>query len=942
MPGDTIVHTDGIVLEHSIFINDSVDADSLVKIVGDKIVFNRSFEDTIEVSYSYLNIKPIYKSTELKDNAEEEFSYSFKQEDKKGDIIFSGSRITGIESDKYGVSIIQSTNVNLWGYVGDSIYVEGILSDDKPMEGNSIVRKLGDWNDMYVKMSKDSSYLNMGNINIKEENMGDITGIDLNLETNFPFRFVAGQNRGKNMETQIEVIENVQGPYFINGEDMIGMYLVPNSVKVYLNGVRLKENIDYTVDYYNGTLTFMNNIVLSYDDKVMVSAGYMQDDIYSTSVYSYMGYKSKYGTMGISGFYYNEIVDTTGFASYDINLLRSLADTGTVVADGGIYVGENKGRYIREDSIYVYKGYNMGDMEVYFRYKGYNNGDYIFSPAIGGFVFVGENAGDYAAERVITLPNTKKKGGFLWNKGKNKIEIGYGLYIGNNMYIYDNTKDIYNMNWDYALNYNEWELQQKGFVYSDLYKNPDRLLLYKRSPFWINKRYDTYKYSYNNLIYKTHFANYNVSLDAQYDSTENIRYLCGTGIKLNDNIWNGQISEYVETNSLFHREIFSLSYNRFFIKPFVNYNSAYDTINIQLTYEGGLILDFYTRNTLSFLRETKNQYEKRSITLKTEKREFAPQIFVNYSLIENNDTLTKNIIGSIAGDFSKSMNISYNGQIKSIFGESRINRYESVLPGTGNFSYDSLTGEYYPDEEGDYIIVTDIITTQMPFIESNIGTNLSYGILSAYYGLNTISSDFYIWDNSLWSRYSLRYGFGVNYDKNRYNINGSYGISKNADFNANYMNENENVNIGMGKENMYIYIYMKQTQYVYSYSERKEEEKGIRFDMRKDVVSVSPFTEMYDITDFSDTTSIISAGIKININRFLKKASFFYNASFYVNRGDIPDFSIQDCLMPGFHSLNDLSVSYPLFGGVLKGTVSYNINASKTEEKISLLMENKF
>jgi hypothetical protein len=95
---------------------------------------------------------------------------SYKTEkEKNDDINLSGSRITGIESDRYGISIVQSTNINLWGYVGDSIYLEGVLSDDKPMEGNSIVRRLGEWNDMYVKMTKDSPFLAIGNINVKEE-----------------------------------------------------------------------------------------------------------------------------------------------------------------------------------------------------------------------------------------------------------------------------------------------------------------------------------------------------------------------------------------------------------------------------------------------------------------------------------------------------------------------------------------------------------------------------------------------------------------------------------------------------------------------------------------------------------------------------------------------------------------------------------------------------
>ena len=76
-------------------------------------------------------------------------------------------------------------------------------------------------------------------------------------------------------------------------------------------------------------------------------------------------------------------------------------DPSSAVVDGASYMGEGKGRYIREDGVYRYVGSENGDYNVYFSDVGDGNGDYRYKGG-GIYEYVGEKQGRYAP--VMLLP----------------------------------------------------------------------------------------------------------------------------------------------------------------------------------------------------------------------------------------------------------------------------------------------------------------------------------------------------------------------------------------------------------------------------------------------------------------------------------------------------------------------------------------------------------
>lgn len=79
-------------------------------------------------------------------------------------------------------------------------------------------------------------------------------------------------------------------------------------------------------------------------------------------------------------------------------------DTTLLWADGGNPADSGRGDYNLADSIYIYAGRGLGTHQVEFTWMGTGLGDYLYHSTLGGFVYAGPGLGDYVARKRYARP----------------------------------------------------------------------------------------------------------------------------------------------------------------------------------------------------------------------------------------------------------------------------------------------------------------------------------------------------------------------------------------------------------------------------------------------------------------------------------------------------------------------------------------------------------
>lgn len=81
-------------------------------------------------------------------------------------------------------------------------------------------------------------------------------------------------------------------------------------------------------------------------------------------------------------------------------------DTSLLWADGGNLADSGRGDYNLADSIYIFAGLGLGTHQVEFTWMGTGLGDYLYNSTLGGFVYAGPGLGDYVARKRYARPQS--------------------------------------------------------------------------------------------------------------------------------------------------------------------------------------------------------------------------------------------------------------------------------------------------------------------------------------------------------------------------------------------------------------------------------------------------------------------------------------------------------------------------------------------------------
>lgn len=360
------------------------------------------------------------------------------EEYEESNIIVGGAKTFSIGLNSNGdFSFDQSLKINIRGEITEGLSINGVLSDENtPLEPEGTTESLEELDRIYVSVEGEQFTATLGDYLLHYRTplrsliKKDLIGVTGDVKHGGAGVNVAlGIPRGKFNSMYIKGVEGKQGPYQLvskEGEDDI--VIVAGTETVYLNGMILRRGMenDYTIDYSLAQITFTSRQLITEETDVVIEYQYtrigFQRSLYSANI-TYEKSNYEVGCFLVQDA--DEVSQTEGFelTGEQRKLISTVGDdTSENWIDSGVYKGEGKGDYSFEDSFYVYQGYNQGEWDVIFTYVGDGNGNYTYSDSLSGFTYVGSNNGDYTSGIRIPLPERERFIGF--NSG-----ISYGKRI---------------------------------------------------------------------------------------------------------------------------------------------------------------------------------------------------------------------------------------------------------------------------------------------------------------------------------------------------------------------------------------------------------------------------------------------------------------------------------------------------------------------------------
>ncbi len=408
--------------------------------------------DTLTIYYKYLplDLNISYQKKGLHDYGDSVvISKSIEREKaviQSTDDIFGGSinksgsliRSFSLGSNK-DLTLNSGFRLQLSGEITEGVMVTASLTDETtPLlpEGNT--QTIKEIDKIFINVNHKNFDVVLGDFVFenKSDFFGNITrklaGGMLNLKTDeFDFGIAYGSPPGKFTVNEFLAADGVQGPYRLtSSEGSPNILIIPNSEKVYLNGIALKrgELEDYTVDYSTSEITFTIKNLLTKNSRIMVEFEYSDQQ-----------YERSFVSVTSNGKFFNEKLHSNillmqegdledspvDFVMNDENRkilesagndkLKASRESITFVGIDSI-TGKGLGQYSIRDTVISgnnikYYLYNPGSVDavfsIRFSYIGEGKGSYIRESFLV-HKWVGEGKGDYQPINLLPMPERKR------------------------------------------------------------------------------------------------------------------------------------------------------------------------------------------------------------------------------------------------------------------------------------------------------------------------------------------------------------------------------------------------------------------------------------------------------------------------------------------------------------------------------------------------------
>jgi hypothetical protein len=335
---------------------------------------------------------------------------------------FGGSKTFGLSvGTQQDLSLEQSLRLSLSGQVTPGVEMEGLLSDENlPIQPEGTTERLEEIDKVSLAVRGNRGQALVGDYDFALKD-GVWTALERRLtgaraDLNFKpgtLTLAYAVPKGRFAENRFSGTEGKQGPYPLTSETgRREIVILGGTEKVWLDGELLRrgENNDYTIDYTNGELFFTPKRLITGQSRIAADFEYT-NDLYRRNFVggrqTLLGLRDRLSLVLTGLREEDERERPLSFALSD-STREALRAAGTdpqkAVISGASYVGPGNGDYIRTDSIFTYSGRPRGDYQVSFSRVGPGKGEYRYDGTLGGYVFVGNGAGEYTPRTFLPLP----------------------------------------------------------------------------------------------------------------------------------------------------------------------------------------------------------------------------------------------------------------------------------------------------------------------------------------------------------------------------------------------------------------------------------------------------------------------------------------------------------------------------------------------------------
>jgi hypothetical protein len=664
-------------------------------------------------------------------------------------------KIRGVKDFSFDIKegFNQGLQLDLRGKV-ESVAIEGNLSD-QAVPGPTV--RIADVERMSLKAQSKNFFGGIGNLGlelpfgVRDEIQGGRIGIHDPARANRAFLSYA-LNRGLFRRIEFSGEEGKQSPYIVTGK------ILPGSERVYggqglAPPVPLARDEDYTVDYDQSIISFTNRFIVT--GRTRITVEYLDAGQDWSSVYQEADGAAGSSGLGLTVLYRRVYDDRNAPLAFvlspvEIESLRTAGDSARVYH---LYADTSStGNYDQVAGHFVFAGAGRGHYNVTFFYAGESGGDYLYDPALKGFLYVGPGLGNYTPIKPVPPPQERQFYAADLRAGSGVDLTLYGSRLDRNEFSPRDDQDNGGQGWSISAR------QRVKFVAFDghyIAYGPNLTLPAGRTAVDYNYQWDT-RDTLRDL------GEVAVGLDPRPDLTANFTY--GV-LNRQRQRWQADLKPlgfdlgYLRVDTLDKWYVGgSREINRFFI------DARYEN------QEG----NHYTIYTLRYPARDRWQlalsgdYERRErpgITTKIDLTSVPLDLTLGRRFY--NDTTY--LFGNLSARLNfRGLTLAASAQQSQVYSQKRDEYFDKVGAGNGDYAYDSVTGTYRSKEGGDY--VKRIILLK----EFERVVNRNYGLDAAFTrGMAGLRGRFSYLDQKFFLNHNENLSFSM--------TPGNYGLEINAD-----------------------------------------------------------------------------------------------------------------------------------------------------------------